>query len=32
MHTGPTPSFAELLQSAVAEPGTLSQAYQATHR
>ena len=31
MHTVHTQSFAELLQSAVAEPGTLSAAYQQFH-
>ena len=31
MHTTNTQSFAELLQSAVAEPGTLSAAYQQFH-
>ncbi len=31
MHKGQTQSFAELLQSAVAEPGTLSAAYQQFH-
>ena len=31
MHTVHTQSFAELLQSAVEEPGTLSAAYQQFH-